>query len=190
MAVKEVEKMYTIAENVNDYPAMSGDCVAMGNILLEAGKPAEAIKKYEKAVKLIEKSNVEEEVKQTTRRTSLYNRSRAALAQNDLVTAKARADEYSTQVLALNNPNEVRLLHELKGMIALQEGNYKTAHADLMKSNQQNPNNIYRVAVALEKQGDKKQAKEVCLQAANFNQLNSLNQAFAKHKAKRMLAGM
>ncbi|UCC44835.1 MAG: tetratricopeptide repeat protein [Candidatus Zixiibacteriota bacterium] len=190
MAVGEIKKMTAIAEKINYYAAMSGDQVVKGNIHLEAGQPDQALTCYRKAVTLIEKANVAEEVKETTRRTASYNEARVALAQNDIETAQTKSDEYATRVTVLNNPNEVRLMHQLKGMVALQQKDFQTAHANLLKSNQQNPQNIYRMAVALDGQGDKAKAKEICQEAASFNQLNSLNQAFAKHKAKRMMAGM
>ncbi len=190
MAIAEVKKQYAIAEKINDYASMAGDMNAMGNILYGAGQYDEALKMYQKSVPLIEQANVSAEVKETIRRNLVFNEGRIAAMTGDLTTAKTKSEEYTQKVTALNNPVQIRLAHELKAMIALEEKDYKTAHADLLKANQQNPNNIYRLAVAYSGQGDKKTAKEMCQKAANFNQLNSLNQAFATHKAKRMMAGM
>jgi tetratricopeptide (TPR) repeat protein len=189
-ALAELDKMHTIAEKINDYAAMAGDLTAMGNILREDGKPIEALAKYKTALTQIENSNLSPDVKQTARRNFVYNEARVALSRGDVNTAKVKSEEYLTQVKMLNNPNEVRLAHELKGMIAIENKDFKTAHASLLKANQQNPDNLYLIAVAYQGQGDKKKAKEMCETAAGFNALNSMNQAFAKHKAKRMLAGM
>lgn len=190
MAIEHIKNQYTIAEEINDFAAMSGDMIVMGNILFEAGRYDDALTTFEKSVMLIEKANVTEEVKETTRRNNLYNQARVALMKGDLMLATKKSDEFTYKVDQIGNPLEVRLAHELKGMIALQQKDYKTAHANLAKANQQNPYNLYRMAVAYQGEGDKQSAKKMCEQAANFNALNSLNQAFAKHKAKRMMAGM
>ncbi len=190
MAINEIKNMYTIAEKISDYANMSGDAITMGNIYYEAGRYDEAMKMYQKSVDLIQKANLTEEVKDNTRRNFLFNEARIALMKGDVTTAKAKADEYTMKVETLNNPFLIRLAHELKGTIALQEKDYKTAHANLLQANQQNPQNLCRLAEVYKAEGDQTEAKKMCEKAANFNQLNSLNQAFATHKAKRMLAGM
>ena len=189
-ALLEINNQYLIAERINDHTAMSGDHIAMGNILYEAGEYDKALIHYQKSVKAIEMSNLAEEVKETTRRNNLFFEGRVALMRGDLTTAKTKSKEYTKRTTANNNPLEIRLAHEFQGMIALESKDYKTAHANLLKANQQNPSNLYRLAVAYNGQGEKKAAKEMCQKAANFNALNSLNQAYAKHKAKKMLAGM
>lgn len=190
MAVKHIENQYAIAEKINDYASMSGDMVVMGNILFEAGRYDEALTSFQTSVALIEKANVAEEVKETTRRNNLYHEARIALMKGDVALATKKSDEFTYKVEKIGNPFEVRLAHELKGTIALQQEDYKTAHANLAKANQQNPYNLYRLALAYKGEGDKKSAKMMCEQAASFNALNSLNQAFATHKAKRMMVGL
>lgn len=190
MAIKQIEKQSAIAESINDHANMAGDAITMGNIYFEAGQYENAMTMYRKSVDLIEKSNLTEDVKNNTRRNFVFNEARVALMKGNLALAKTKADEYTMKVEKLNNPFQIRLAHELKGMIALEEKDFKSAHANLLKANQQNPTNIYRLALALNGEGDKKMAKEMCQKAANFNALNSLNQAFATHKAKKMMAGM
>ncbi|UCG60714.1 MAG: tetratricopeptide repeat protein [Candidatus Zixiibacteriota bacterium] len=190
MAINEIKNQYIIAEQIGDYAAMSGDAITMGNIYYSAGQYDDAMKMYQKSVSLIEKANLTEEVKDNTRRNFLFNEARIALMKGDLQTAKVKTDEYKMKVETLNNPFQIRLAHELKGMIALEEKDFKTAHTNLLKANQQNPQNLCRLAEVYMAEGDQQEAKAMCQKAVNFNQLNSLNQAFAKHKAKRMLAGM
>ena len=45
-ALGELKKEYAVAEKIDDDAAMSADVVAMGDVLLEAGKPDEARKRY------------------------------------------------------------------------------------------------------------------------------------------------
>jgi len=72
-------------------------------------------------------------------------------------------------------------------MIALEEKEYDKALEELQQANQQNPHNLYRMMLAYEGKGDKENAKAFCVKAAKFNALNSLNYAFIRHKAQRLL---
>ncbi|MEW6411634.1 MAG: tetratricopeptide repeat protein [Candidatus Zixiibacteriota bacterium] len=189
-ALDEINKMYTIAQKNNDHASMSGDLVTMGNILLEDGQYDKALTHFTKSVTVINESNLDEDVKEATRRNNLYNEGRVAVMRGDLATAGTKAEQYLAAATKINNSNEIRLAHELQGMIAMEQKDYKTAHANLLKSNQQNPQNIFRMAAVYQGQGDKAKAKEMCQMTTNFNALNSLNQAFATHKAKKMMAGL
>lgn len=183
-ALEELNKQYALAEKINDVSSMAGDMVLMGNILLEAGRFDEALARYNRAVKIIEESDHSEEVKDNTRRGYLFNTSRIALKNKDFATAKAKSEEYRKQVKAINNPFQIRLSHELAGMIALEEKDYDKALEELQQANQQNPYNLYRMALAYKGKGEKEKAKEFSMTAANFNQLNSLNYAFIRHRAQ------
>ncbi|MDP8237743.1 MAG: tetratricopeptide repeat protein [Candidatus Hatepunaea meridiana] len=186
-ALELEEKQYSLAEKINDVNAMSGDLVVMGNILLETGKFNEALAKFEKSVELIVASSFADELKANTKRTHLYNAARIALKKKDLITAKAKSDEYHKQVEAINNPLQIRLSHELAGIIALEEKEYDKALEELKQASQQNPYNLYRIALAFKGKGDKEKAKKYCKQAAEYNALNNLNYAFIRNKARQLL---
>ncbi|KPJ65411.1 hypothetical protein AMJ44_10250 [candidate division WOR-1 bacterium DG_54_3] len=186
-ALEERDKAYTLAENINDAAAMGGDLIVMGNILLEAGRIDEAAAKFEMAKEVAEASGLSERVKDNFRRGYFFNAARAALNKGDLETAKAMADEYRQQVEAVNNPFQIKLSHQLAGMIALEEKEYDEAIGELQQSSLQNPYNWYRMALAYQGKGDRAKAKELCTKAAEWNALNSLNQAFIKTKTQQML---
>jgi tetratricopeptide (TPR) repeat protein len=186
-ALAELAKQYALAERINDASGMAGDLVLMGYILLEAGRLDEAMAKYTDAVKVIEKSNLSEEVKDNTRRGYLFNAGRVALKKGDFAAAKAKAEDYRKQVQAINNPFQSRLSHELAGMIALEEKEYDRAVEELQQANQQNPYNLYRMALAYKGKGDREKAREFCMQAAKFNGLDNLNYSFIRIKAGQLL---
>ncbi len=188
--LEEQEKAYALAEKINDAASMGGDLVAMGNILLEGERLDEAQAKYDKAVEIVEASNLSEAVKDNTRRLYLYNSARVALAKGDLETAEHRAQEFHQEVKAINNPFQIRLAHELAAQIALEEKEYDKALEELQQANRQNPYNFYRMALAYQGKGDKSEAKEQLKVAVNFNALNNLNYAFIRQKAKQMLDSM
>ena len=74
-------------------------------------------------------------------------------------------------------------------MIALAEKDYDKAIAELQQANQQNPQDMYRMAQAYEGKGDNAKAQEFYSQAAGFNSLPQLNYAFVRVKAQKMAGG-
>ena len=189
-AIGEQKRAYALAEKINDAAAMGGSLVAMGNILLEAGRIDEAAANYEKAVGIVGESDLSEEVKDNTKRAFLFNAARVDLKKGDLDAAKAKADEYRERVEAVRNPFQVKLAHQLAGMIALEKKEYGRALEELQKASLQNPYNWFRMALAFQGKGDKEKARELCEKAARWNALNSLNYAFMRHKAAKMLESM
>jgi tetratricopeptide (TPR) repeat protein len=183
-ALAEVDKQYALGEKTKDVPAMAGDLQLKGNILLEMGKAAEAKAAYERGLKMIEGSSLSQEIKDNNKRVIHNNLARVALAQKDLTAAKTEAEEFRKGAEASRNPAQIRLAHELAGMIALAEKDYDKALSELQMANQQNPRNLYRMCQAHEGKGDKEKAKELCKQAAEFNSLPQLNYAFIRTKAK------
>jgi tetratricopeptide (TPR) repeat protein len=189
-ALEELKKQYALAEKINDAASMSGDLNTMGNILIEAGKFDQANEKFEKSLKLIQESNLSQEIKDNAKRTFLFNTARIALKKKDSTTAKAKLEKYKKQVKAINNPFQIRLSHQLAGIIALEQKEFEKALEELKQSNQQNPYNLYRMALAYQGKGNRDEAKEFFMNAANFNALNSLNQAFIRSKAEKILSEM
>ena len=183
-ALAEVDKQYALGKKTNDVPAMAGDLQLKGNILLDMGRPADAKAAFEQAVTTMQASTLSQEVKDNNKLVSHYNLARVAIAQKDLAGAKSHADEYRKGAEATKNPNQIRLSHELNGLIAMAEKNYPTAISELQQANQQNPQNLYRLCQAYESSGNAAKAKELCGQAAGFNSLPAVNYAFVRTKAK------
>jgi len=189
-AMMEMQKQYDIAKNINDASAMSGDLNTMGNILFEAGRYDEAKIKYEESLQVIESSSLAEEVKDNTRRLNLYEDGRIDLMTGKLEDAKQLAKEFETRATSVNNTFQIWLAHYLNGLIALKEKNYKLAISEFEKSNMQNPQTYYYMAVAYSQSGDNVEAKAYADKCANFNALISINQAFVRNQANKMLASM
>jgi tetratricopeptide (TPR) repeat protein len=93
-------------------------------------------------------------------------------------------------VEAIQNPNQIRLAHQLAGMIALEAKDYDTALKELAQASQLNPYNLYRMSLAHSGKGDAKKARELCKKAAEFNALNNMNYAFIRQKAHQLLDSM
>lgn len=189
-ALAELTKQFNLAKNIDDAGAMTGDLTQMGNVLFEAGRYDEAKAKYEEALSVMEGSNLAEEVKDNTRRLNIYNMGRIALMTSKTEEAKKLAGEFNTRANKANNTLQIWQAHYLNGLIALHEKDYKRAISEFEKSNLQNPQTFYYMAVAYSKDGNVLEAKKYAEKCANFNALINLNQAFVRNKANEMLASL
>lgn len=186
-ALAEVEKQYALGQKTNDIPAMAGDLQLKGNILLEMGRYDDAKKAYEEAVRITTESSLSQEVKDNAALFHHYNLARVAIGKKDFATAKTETEAFKRGAEAAKNENQIKQAHELAGMTALAEKNYDQAIAELLQSNQQNPNNLYLLGEAYQGKGDDAKAKELFTKAAKFNSLPQLNYAFVRAKAEKAI---
>jgi tetratricopeptide (TPR) repeat protein len=187
-ALGELKKEYAVAEKINDAAAMSADVVAMGEVLLEAGKADEARKRYLQALELVQQSDLSAEVKEDTKLVHHYNLGRVAVRTGDLAGAKQHAAAFMKGATAKKNAAETRQSHELAGTIALAEKNFDQAIAELSQGNQQDAYTVYRTALAYQGKGNQAKAAELFEKVANQNSLPALNYSFVRAKAKKMKA--
>jgi tetratricopeptide (TPR) repeat protein len=189
-AIQEIQKQFNLANKIDDAGAMTGDLNIMGNILFEAGKYDEAKAKYDEALSMMEGSNLSDEVKENSRRLHVYNMGKVALMNGQIEDAKILAEDFSKRANNANSTFQIWLSHNLNGMIAMHEEDYKEAISEFEQSNMQNPQTFYYMAMAYSKDGNDVEAKKYAEKCANFNALISLNQAFVTNKAKDMLASL
>jgi tetratricopeptide (TPR) repeat protein len=187
-ALRQLEKQYAFDSKGGDPAQMAGVADAMGDILVDAGKPDQAQKRYQQALDLQLNSNISPEAKEDASLAHHYNLGRVALARNDLPTAKSEAAEYLKGAEAKQNSTRTKQAHELAGTIALKEKNFDQAISELEQANQQSPYAIYVLALAHQGKGDKAKAAELFKQAAESYTLPSLNYALIRAKAKRQSA--
>ncbi len=188
LALAELDKQYTLGKGTDDAAAMAGDATSMGNILLATGKPAEALKRYEQAVQVVDASDLSPEVKENAKQFHHYNAARVAIATGDLAKARSENETFMRQAQAKENPFQIRLGHEVAGMIALVEKNWDGALTHLDQANLQDPYNLYRQGLAYEGKGDQTKAKEKFASAVGFNQLPTINSALVRMKARSQKA--
>jgi tetratricopeptide (TPR) repeat protein len=176
------KKQYLLAERILDFAAMAADLNVIGNILLEMGEFDQALENYKNALKLVEGSQLSEEVKDNARRTWLNNSARIDISKGDNEAAKGRLEEFTKQVKTMNNPFQIKLSHELAGLIAFAEHNYSMAVDEFNQSNLQDPYNLYRLSLTYRALGENVKADEYAEKALNFNALNNLNQSIVRFK--------
>jgi tetratricopeptide (TPR) repeat protein len=190
LALQEIDKAYAIAEKSHDMLDMSGDMTAKGNVLCEMGKYDEALAAFESAVKMSEAADASQAVKDNVKLFHHLNLVAVEIGRKDLKKAKADAEEFRKGAEAKKNSNQIRLAHGLAGRISLAENDYDKAISELLKSNLQNPYELYRLGLAYQGKGDKANAKKYFDKAAHFNGLPGLNYAFVRTKAAKMSAAI
>jgi tetratricopeptide (TPR) repeat protein len=189
-ALRELEKQYQIATKNGDAAAMSGDLGIKANILLEMGQYQEALASFEMSTKILTESDLSKQVKENAELFLHYNRALTAIARQDLKSGKTETDEFRSRAEANKNVNQMRLGHELLGLLAFAEKKVDISIKELLQANLQNPYNLYRLALAYKMLGDTIKAKEYCTKAAHFYGLPALNYAFIRIKAEKMLPAL
>jgi tetratricopeptide (TPR) repeat protein len=187
-ALAETDKQYALGEKTGDVPNLAGDLQLRGNILLEMDKYDEAKQAFDRGLKTTLDSGLSQEVKDNAKLFNHYNLARVAIGKKDLTAAKTEAEEFRKGAEAKGNPAQIKQSHELAGLIAIESKNYDLAISDLQQTNQQNPQNLYRLAWAYQSKGDNAKAKEFYGKAAKFNSLPQLNYAFVRAKAAKAAA--
>jgi tetratricopeptide (TPR) repeat protein len=185
-ALKELQTNYQIAQKTNDAASMAGDLITIGYILLEYGKHDQALKNYLASQDIVAQSDLDQGVKENFRRQNLYNMGKLALLKGNLESSKENVLDLMQEAQFVNNTFQIRLAHELEGMIALVENNYQKAIKELSQANQQNPYNLFRLSLAYRGAGDKEKTKEYLEKSLSHNTLNSISYAIVKQKAKDM----
>ena len=182
-ALKILEKQFGISANNQDTLGMANDNNLMGFVRYEAGEyeAAEAI--WKQNSDLIQASELSEVMKSNWARIYLFNQTKTALAKNDLNAALNFALEYQKVAEKGDNFMQIRAAHELFGLIYIAEKKYEQAIQELMQSNLQNIQNVYRLATAYEGLNDKPMALEYYQRAAFANAFNNITYAFVRHKA-------
>jgi tetratricopeptide (TPR) repeat protein len=186
-AIEQLEWLYQLSQETDDFVNISQDLSLIGNILLEQNKINEAKEKYQKALQTIQKSNLSQEIKENSENFYFYNMARVSLINGIIPEAKVQAEEFSKRIEKLGNRNQLKFSHQLKGMIAFEEKKYNEALGEFGRSNLQNPYNLYRISLAYKMKGDITKAKEFCTKAANHNTKMSMDYAFIRKKAKQTL---
>jgi tetratricopeptide (TPR) repeat protein len=148
----------------------------------------EAKQAFDRGLKTTLDSGLSQEVKDNAKLFNHYNLARVAIGKKDLAAAKTEAEEFRKGAEAKGNPAQIKQSHELAGLIAIESKNYDLAISDLQQTNQQNPQNLYRLAWAYQSKGDNAKAKEFYGKAAKFNSLPQLNYAFVRAKAAKAAA--
>ncbi len=185
-AETNILKARVIAERIEDVRSVATDYSALGNVAVEAGDLQRAKALYDSALVLVNTSDMDDITKASARRYHLYSMGHLAIETGQLKRADSLIRKYTTSVDSLSSIAQTSLLHQLKGMLALQSGAFEQALAELSKANPRNPYNLYRTALAYRGKGATTEATGKLDEVMRFNALLEMNYAFARLRAKAL----
>jgi len=182
-AIKIIQKRYALSESNKDTVSMSGDKNFLGTVFFQDGDLTSAENSWLEAMNLIQNSNQPDDIKNIFRRIECYNHTRLAVARNNISEAWENQKRYYDAASKAENFFQIRASHELSGMIYYKEGKYDKAIAEFEQTDQQNPQNLFRLGLAYEAGADTVSAIDYYRRAAYANALSSLNYAFVRKDA-------
>jgi len=159
----------------------------MGFISLELGDPENGLKYYHEAADMVASFNLPDATRKRYRLLLLGWLSIANAANNNLEEADAYLAKARVLMELNNNPALRGNYMFFCGYVDIAKGNYTDAIDNLLGSNQDEPFNVYLLALAYEKAGESEEAEDL------FDKLRSwenfgLNYAVARVKALEKLA--
>jgi len=186
-ALEKISMILALAEQHGDKAAMAFNADTRGYLLLNDGKVEEAKAEFTKALELAQQSSMPDATKKSF---ELGNDGRMALvasAKKDYENAKKEAEVMLAGFEAMNNPNSVRVAHEVLGIIALDQKNYDEAISHLTEANLQSPYVLFQLAKAYAGKKDTQKAMDYYQKVANANTLPDLQYALVRKQAKEAL---
>ena len=112
-----------------------------------------------------------------------YNEALLAVERGDYAAAEAKAEEITRLVEPDANPRKMEPVHEVRGMIALEQGNHAAAVEHLRQGNVENSIYVkYLLAQALEGAGETEEAMSLYADVASWN-FNDVGGALTRRAA-------
>ena len=187
-ALRAMDREYDVARAIGDTASMSADAMAIGDILLDAGRVDSAQTHYQHAHDLVASSSLSTVQKQDGDLVTHYNMARVALARHNVAMAQLKAVALTQAAAAGRNADRVRQAYELNGLLALEMQQYDRSLVDFARADRQNPAVLYATALAYQGKGDRAKANELKTSALQMYTLPTLPYVFTRAKA-RLLAG-
>ncbi len=186
-ALHAMERGYDVARTIGDTVSMSTDVMAIGDILLDAGRVDSAQARYQHARDLVAASSLSAVQKQDGDLVTHYNMARVALARHNVAMAQVDAVPMTQAVAAGRNGDRVRQAHELNGLLALEMQQYDQSLVDFARADRQNPAVLYAMALAYQGKGDRAKADQLMTSALQMYTLPTLPYVFTRAKARLLM---
>jgi len=184
-AIRELRRLYELDASISDAAAMSADLIGISFLLQRDGRPADAERELDRALEIVEQSDLFTRVKRNAQLTHQLNVAAVRLEEGRLKEAREKAEEYLAEVEPMMNPTPIRNAHIVLGRIALAEKENDRAIAELEQADQQNSWTLYHLGLAYEGKGDLSTAADFYSRAATTYELNTLTYALVRRDAMR-----
>ncbi|MCU7497977.1 MAG: tetratricopeptide repeat protein [Ignavibacteria bacterium] len=182
-ALTELDKRAALAEKEGNPVAAATSYGNKGFILVESGKPEEAMKQFDKAKETIESSDLPDQLKKNLTAFANLLRVYGMTAQGKTDEAKSEMDNKDKLIGGSTDPGVEKNYESFMGYLALKQNNYDEALAHFQKGDIQDPFDWYYMSQAYEKKGETDKAAKLVDKIHKSN-LNSMNLAIAHYKTQ------
>ncbi len=177
------EQRRAMAEKAGDIQSLIGIESNAGFILLEAGKPDDAAKHFDKSDMLREDKSLPAALSEYRRFGKMQNRARLLIARDEFGPAKAQLEEIRQYLAMRKNPNQERAYNAMVGMLELKQKNYAKALESFAKADPDDPYVWYLQAMAYEGAGDNTKATSLYGKVTDWNQLDATGHSIVRSRA-------
>ena len=185
-ALAAVDKVTAIAEKNSDVTQTSQNAALVGFVRLEQGRYDEALAQYQRSRDLAANSDLPQTLKDFMECNLIYAQARMASANGETARAHELAESFATKAQATGNQNALFIMHQLNGILAMDEKQYAKAVDEFKLANPLNGDNRFRLAMAYEGMGERQKALEHMRAAAHMNTLLNLNDVLNRQKALQL----
>ena len=186
-ALKQISKVSALAEQRGDKATVARIAESQGDLLLNAGKIEEAKAEFARALQLAQQADIPDSVKKISELSNHGNLALVASAKKDFETAKKEAEVMRAGFAELGNPNRMREVHEVLGIVALCQRNYDEAISHLTQADLQSPYVLFQLAKAHAGRKDAEKAKTYYQKVADSHTLPELRYAMVRKAAQKAL---
>ena len=184
--LEEFYLMLAISEELGDSGTVANDMQLIGRIHLEMGNWDATRGAMERLLNATAHANLPETIKNNSRRTYRFGLAVIAVESGDLTLADQLAQEYWQEIEEVGTRFQIMNAHALYGRIAAARKDWPKAVKEFEQSNHQNPNNLYRLALAYKGNNSLVQAKKIAKEVAEFNQTLTINYCLTRHQATEL----
>jgi len=187
MTLKEIEKLYKMAEAGKDIPSMIGYLYTMTVLLYENERSAEAEQMLSQSREMWETADLSKGIKSNLERGYWYQKSRLALIKGQIDQARDYSQKYREKAALTENPTQMKYYYTLTALIASAEKDYDKAISEFQKTNLDDPFNRYQLAQACIAKDDKEMAIKELDFVVQYNGLMGLSYTMVRARAEKQL---
>ena len=182
-AVAIIKEVVDSAASNNLTPYILGGYSSLQYIFSELSDPKEGVAYAKKAIEALQKSNLSEKEKESQLNDLTAYLAFSHVFNNDTKKAMSELEKYKGMAVKKQDDKMYDYYHGL-GLINLKEKKYDQAIENFKKGALDEPNNLYWLAQAYLKKGNKDEANKFFNQLKNWNQ-NDFSYAIVRNKLSR-----
>ncbi len=186
MALKEIDKVLSIAKDIKLPEWQAYVSLNKCRIALESGNIDMAETSIKACKEVIKNSELPAYSVNNLKKRMLFSEALISAKLKGFKEAATILGNYEKLIKQGDNPKEMENVHQLSGLIALEQDMFDKAIKELSQADQQNPYTLFNLGVAYSNSGNREKANTFYKKAAEWN-VNGLNYAIIRNEANKAL---